>query len=169
MRRAMQPLADQDYVDGVYDETGKQQFRPLNQKEKEWLSQFNQEYYLNNRSYEKPLHDPSYNKSLSAAGNARYRDIMTKFNYNTEIDYDVLKEVPFKQEDELALQLKTDGFENTLKSVIKECAVELEDAPLKDFEDILKALVVTCTRLIGQERKYQRKLKKLEKAKKESK
>jgi len=35
---------DNDYIDGVFDDKGNMVIRPLNDKEKEWLNQFNREY-----------------------------------------------------------------------------------------------------------------------------
>lgn len=64
---------DIDYVD------------QLNQEEKEWLSQFNNEYYGNtlNKDWRKNLHYKEQKKSIYDATNARNRDVFNKrYKYN---------------------------------------------------------------------------------------
>lgn len=57
----------------------------LNQEEKEWLSQFNNEYYGNtlNKDWRKNLHYKEQKKPIFDATNARNRDIFnTRYKYN---------------------------------------------------------------------------------------
>lgn len=168
-RQATQQYVDNlDYVDGTYDKHGNQLSRPLTDAEKAYLDQFNQEYYLNNCSYEKRILPPEFKQQASKDNNARSRDLLTSLS-SLVISTESLGEQPCL-EDTHASTLKIKVEDLLKKHDIKETINILINESVKDVDDclietkvILEQLVISTTLAMAFHRKNENKLKRLNK------
>ena len=126
-RKNRQALVDQDYE------------HKLSDKDKAWLNQFNQEYYLNNRSYDEPIHDSSYNKKNSNMNNARDRCLMTSFSYNQDSLQDFTLKPEKTRKDELRQLINTRGLESSITQLIAIAVDEVIDS--QEHAEIKKVML----------------------------
>ncbi len=147
-RASVREFVDQDY------------YCDLNDEDKEYLDQFNQEYYLNNKSFEDPIHGPEYNKALSDADNARRRDISSILSYyliSDAVESPELEKI-LVTSDFIADSIKIYGYEGSIDKLVDDTVDRIDG--YEDNKEIILELLFNTLKIIRLEKSYRRKLKK---------
>jgi hypothetical protein len=84
--KARQDYMDVDYVNGVYDDKGREVMRKMTDQEKDWLAQFYKEWLNADRSDSKLYSSDEEWKDIYGENNARNRCILNKAKKMGKLD-----------------------------------------------------------------------------------
>jgi len=100
----------------------------LNKDEKEFIEQFNKEYYGNTGRYGRIFTaDEQSIRELDAANNARNRDLFTKNNYVPIRNNDSTRYIYHGYDCYISESLKLRGLEETIKELVESAAIDIQD------------------------------------------